>query len=65
MVAGFAGSEFLEDRQGAAVANLAECPDGSVSLPETVIFRLNVRHQRLYPVAGVLLHCLSTYILDA
>ncbi len=65
MVTGLARAEFFLCGQGAFVAYLAEGPDGAVSLPETVIFRVHVRYQCLDSVTGVLLCRLGADLFDA
>ena len=65
VIAGAAGVVFLESGQGAFVADLAECPDGPVSLSERVVLRLDVLDQRVYAIAGVLLNRHSADLLDA
>ena len=65
MVAGAACVESLQRCQCAFVADLAECPDGAVSLFEAVIFGVHVCNQCLDPVAWVLAHCCSANLLDA
>ncbi len=65
MVAGPARPIFLQKGQGAFVADQAERPDGAVSLSEGVVLRTYVCHQRLDPVAGVLLHRQGAELPDA
>ena len=53
MIAGLARPVFLKDREGTFVADLAEGPDGTVSLAEAVVWGVGVLHQRLDAVARI------------